>query len=232
MEFLPRADLLERNGYFGRFCRKWQENRYHPSFSAFRPDELIVDDDGKSLVVDQEECDRLNAKMEEEYLAMLDQAFPDHILPSRMIERKITAEEESKDEKIAALSRGLFDIMNQLNWTQILLISLHPLSPFLEIGQDYAPFKQARLTLESQGMPHDFKGGIILERAEVVTYLPMLLIGVFVQAVPLAFAPSKDQGIFGAFSDCGMIHTFFSGLIEQRRFEGAATSADLIPEPV
>ncbi len=232
MEFLTRADLLERNGYFGRFCRNWQENRYHPSFSAFRPGETIVDDDGDSYKIDEAECDRLNAEIEKEYQEMLDHAFPEYILPSRMIERKIIAEEEGNDEKFAALSQGLFDIMGQLNWTQILLISLHPPSPFLETWQDYEPFLKARQTLEARGMPDDFKGGIVLEREEVVTYLPMLLIGVLVQAVPLAFAPPADQGIFGAFSDRGMIYTFFSGLAEQQNFEGAAMSADLIPEPV
>lgn len=232
MEFLTRADLLKRNGYFGRFCRNWQENRYHPSFSAFRPGETIAGDDGKSYKIDQAECDRLNAEIEKEYQQMLDTAFPEYILPSRMIERKIIAEEESNDEKFTALCQGLFDIMGQLNWTQILLISLHPPSPYLEPSHDYPPFVKARQGMEANGMPNDFKGGIVLERGEVVTYLPMLLTGVLIQAVPLAFAPPKEQAIFGAFSDRGMIYTYFSGLAEQQRFEGAAMSADLIPEPV
>lgn len=232
MEFLTRADLFRRNGYFGCFCRNWQENRYHPSFSAFRPGETIVGDNGESYKIDQAECDRLNSGIEKEYQAMLDHAYPEYILPSRMIERKIIAEEEGDDEKLAVLSQGLFDIMGQLNWKQILLIGLHPPSPFLEIWQDYEPFLNARQTLEAKGMPHDFKGGIVLEREEVAIYLPMLLIGVLVQAVPLAFAPPTDQGIFGAFSDRGMIYTYFSSLAEQQRFEGAAMSAGLIPEPV
>lgn len=230
MEFLTRGALLERNGYFARFCRNWQEDRYHPRYSEYSPGP-IIDYDGKEIMLDQQECDRMNAELMQDFQQMLDQPLADYILPSNLIERKLIPDETDYEAQFLALSQALSDMMVQLNWEQLLLIGLHPPTPYLESWHDYPDHVQARDQMEALGMPKDFTGGIVMKQEELISYLPALLMGVQVQALPLAFAPSGDQATIGAFSDRGMIYSFYAGLEEQRRFEGAAMAAGLSCEP-
>jgi hypothetical protein len=160
IELLERQEIFKLNKTFASFVIDVQDAKYNPllDYNSYKAGDVYFDDNDKSRLLTQEECDKLNNEKNEEYLKRKDYFETLNLKKRHSGEMIYKLPFSDLDTYLESLSDGILKLSEKLNWQSVVFL-LDYSTPWLYQDNDYKPARKALDYLKEIGTGEAFSGG-------------------------------------------------------------------------
>ena len=204
IQLLDRNEALEKNNLLASFIKYSQDKEYAPEL--FKPGENWVEEEQKWVELSEEECEKRNSPILEEYNAIRDNLDSIRDLDSLNDEIIITTRAEG-EAHFGLIASGLQELNHKLNWNGVIFILEYPFSWMEYLDPSNSEAQGLLEWFERNGANKNFKGAVYVNRNEVESFSKLLILLIAKNPnFPVCRLAGVNSAAIGSFCKYGNTH--------------------------